>query len=109
LRAQFNTSAATGLDVRIGFAWLGDDASQCQFRIADERIDDITDVDEPNLDLTLFFASPDLLKAVIFGEANPIEHFMQGEFRADGGLPLVFPVLSAFTGQPSARAPQTRQ
>ncbi len=95
--------------MRIGFAWLGDDASQCQFRIADERINDITDLDEPNLDLTLFFASPDLLKAVILGEANPIEHFMQGEFRADGGLPLVFPLLSSFTGQPNARAPQTRQ
>ncbi|MCY4277171.1 MAG: hypothetical protein OXE81_04960 [Gammaproteobacteria bacterium] len=109
LRARFNSSAAAGLDVRVGFAWHGDDASQCRFRITDERIDDMEDIDEPKLDLTLFFASSDLLRAVVLGEANPIEHFMQGEFRADGGLPLVFPLLSSFTGQPNARAPQTRQ
>ncbi len=98
--------------MRVGFAWLGDDADLCRFVIADARIEDIDhmkDINEPKLDLTLFFTSSDLLKAIVLGEANPIERFMQGEFRADGGLPLVFPVLSAFTGRPSARAPQTRR
>jgi len=27
-----------------------------------------------------------------------MHHFMKGEFRADGGLPLVFRALSAFSG-----------
>ena len=98
LLKQFNAHAAAGLNARVGFCWQGQDAGRCQFLISDGRLQQ---TDASNLDFTLFFASSTLLRMIVSGQANPIAHFMRGEFRSDGGLPLVLPALGAFSGASS--------
>ncbi len=47
-------------------------------------------------DATFLFDSETAALGVLGGEADPIEMFMQGRFRADGNLPLAFVLLGLF-------------
>ena len=47
-------------------------------------------------DATFTFDSADTARGILLGDANPLDAFLAGRFRADGHLPLVFPVLGLF-------------
>ena len=57
-------------------------------------------------DVTLVFASASLLQAILLGQKSALDHFLTGEFRSDGGLPLVFPILRAFAGRRHGDQPE---
>lgn len=101
LADRFNAAAASGLDLSVGFRWGGRDAGNCRFRI---RNGTITESDTSSVDFTLHFASAEILKSIVLGDANAMAHFLNGEFRSDGGVPLVFPTLRAFSGQVDSKS-----
>ena len=92
LRA-FNAQAAQELAVTVGFCCGPDAEAQCQIAIR-EGVARAT-AEQP-LDLTLYFASRRQLHDLLTARCDPVALFLRGDFRADGGLPLVFPILKAF-------------
>lgn len=94
LLSQFRPDPARDLSACVRFVWGQDDRDEC--RIAIEQ-DGASVSNRSTADLTLVFASSSLMQGILCGENDPLEHFLTGEFRSDGGLPLIFPILEAFS------------
>ena len=103
LMNQFRPELAGELRVRVKFVWGEGERERCQIAIeegvAQMSADSMSDV-------TLVFASASLLQAILLGQKSALDHFLTGEFRSDGGLPLVFPILQAFTGRGRSHQPE---
>lgn len=96
LMERFRPDLAQGLSVCVKFVWGQGEGERCQIAIHNELAQAPAD---ETADLTLLFASGSILRAIVLGQKNPIDAFLTGEFRSDGGLPLVSPVLTAFGGR----------
>ena len=90
LAAQFNPDHGTGLDACIGLDW-GDD--MVTFAIREQQLDLHCDC-QP--EMTLYFESEKLARDLISGNADPVDAFMHGKFRASGHLIWVFHTMAAF-------------
>ena len=99
LEAHFSAEAAVECDIRIGIAIASD--LICVFHVASRHL---TRVDEP-AEVTFTFPDAETALSIAFGQEDPIEAFMQGRFRSDGHLLLVFLFLSLFTPGPRIVAP----
>ena len=53
----------------------------------------------PDAELIIFFRDLKQAMDIISGRGNPIEAFMQGEFRSNGHIVWVFQTLAAFSKQ----------
>ena len=95
LLRRFNPPFAQDLRLRVRFVWGEGGNEQCL--IAVDQGSARLAPDEP-FDLTLIFASASVLHAILSDRHKAFDHFLRGEFRSDGGLPLVFPILHAFSG-----------
>ncbi len=94
LLERFRAHGGQPLSIRVAFVW-GDTAEErCEITIS-RGVARLSQVSNP--DLKLFFTSHEHMRKLLMGQRDPFDLFMRGEFRSDGGLPLVFPVLSAFS------------
>jgi putative sterol carrier protein len=64
-------------------------------RIVDQQLT-IDPRDCPAPDVTFYFDDLDTAWRILLGEANAIEAFMQGRFRADGYLMMAFRLMEMF-------------
>ena len=95
LAARFDGSAVPGQDVRIALA-VGD-RRPLVCVIDDEGL--VFD-DAATPEATFFFDSAATALDLLCGDGDVMQAFMDERFRSDGGLPLVFVLLSAFRGVP---------
>ncbi len=95
LAQRFDGSGLAGHDVRIALAVGGWPPLVCSISEAGPAFDD-TVVPEA----TFFFDSAQTALALLCGDGDVMEAFMEERFRSDGSLTLVFPLLSVFRGIP---------
>lgn len=97
LKARFDGAHAGDLDATIEFNWnsgralVGIHHGQASYYDGDAA--------PPAPELVIYFR--DLTQAIdiISGRGNPIEAFMQGDFRSNGHIVWVFQTLAAFSKQ----------
>jgi len=94
LEAAFYAPASTGFDATIRLT-IGEEA--LIFRLAQGTL---TFPSEPQLpDATFYFADTDIAWAVLSGQADPLNAFMEGRFRSDGYLLWTFALTAMFPAQ----------
>lgn len=89
----FDSQASERLSICATFVWGETAKDRCIIAIGDGQAKIVSDLPS---ELALIFSSEKHLRGLLAGHCNPIELFMQGDFRADGGLPFVLPLLRAF-------------
>ena len=99
LEARFSAEAAVECDIRIGIAVA--ESLVCVFHITNRTL---VRVDDP-AEVTFTFPDVETAYSIALGEEDPIAAFMQGRFRSDGHLLLVFLFLSLFVPGPRIVAP----
>ena len=94
LHDQFDAQAAQDMHAVVNFATTSEDAflSIC----IDQTSLQILECPSSEPDLTLIADCTDTFHRIFAGQQHPVGAFMQGEFRSDGYLILVFQVLSVF-------------
>ena len=90
LAKHFNPDHNTGLDACIHFDW-GDGG--IQFAVRESQLE--LDSNDP-VEMTLYFHSESLARELLSGKADPVNAFMQSQFRASGHLIWVFHAMAAF-------------
>lgn len=96
LRQRFNPALCGDLDATVEFTWP---ASACRFGVHHGEVTFYEDLSEaPDPELVLYFRDEQQAQGIIFGHLNPIEAFMEGEFRSNGYIVWVFQTLAAFSG-----------
>lgn len=95
LAQRFDGAALAGQDVRIALAVAGWLPLVCSISEAGLVFDD-TVVPEA----TFYFDSAQTALALLCGDGDVMEAFMEERFRSDGSLTLVFMLLSVFRGIP---------
>lgn len=66
------------------------------FMVSESAFELHDDADPNAADVTFIFDAPATAAAVIYGQQDPIEAFMEGRFRSNGYLMLTFILLGAF-------------
>ena len=89
LRQNFFPAAARDYDVFVGLTVK--DQQLC-FHASGEGINFVTAPPDVNFS----FASWDAVWGLLLGDMDPVEAFMQGQFRSDGYLTLLFLILAIF-------------
>ena len=104
LEKRFRGHAAAHLDVVFALATEGEAgrAELARFAVRGGQLRWLPDAAP---DATFFFDSEATARAVLDGSLDPMAAFMAGRFRADGGLPLVFPLLALFRADYAVEAP----
>ncbi len=100
LEATFHPPASAGLDATFRLA-IGDE--ELTFQVVDGVLN-FADSYENSPDATFFFESVDIAWALLSGQADAFEAFMEGRFRADGYLMWAFALMAMFQ---SGSLPQT--
>lgn len=95
LAERFDGSGLAGHDVRVALAVAGWRPLVCSISDAGLAFDD-TVVPEA----TFYFDSAQTALALLCGDGDVMEAFMEERFRSDGSLTLVFLLLSVFRGVP---------
>ena len=93
LAASFDSAPAAGHDVQVGLA-VGDARPLVCWIGHGELVFD----DALTPEATFFFDTVETALALLCGDGDFMDAFMQGRFRSDGSLTLVFPLLSVFRG-----------
>jgi hypothetical protein len=92
LRDSFYPPAAGNIDavlrIRVGDGEIG-------FRVRHGELDFTVPADT-RADATFMFADLDTARALLCGEANAFEAFMDGRFRSDGYLMWAFALMAMF-------------
>jgi len=97
LEARFDPAHAGDLDATIEFNW-GEDCAVVG--IHHGVVDFYPDQENaPPPELIIYFRDLSQALRIISGQGNPIEAFMQGEFRSNGHIVWVFQTLAAFSRQ----------
>ncbi len=89
LQKNFFAAAAKEYDVFVGLAVL--DQQLC-CHVSGEGINFVTTPP----DVTFSFKNWDAVRGLLIGDMDPIAAFMEGQFRSDGYLTLLFLVLAIF-------------
>jgi len=92
LEASFHPPAARGMDAVLRIK-VGDDA--LAFRVTDCRLD-FASATCADADTTFHFADHATARALLTGQADAFEAFMDGRFRADGYLMWAFTLMAMF-------------
>ncbi|MCZ6709806.1 MAG: hypothetical protein O7B25_05530 [Gammaproteobacteria bacterium] len=87
---SFHPSAATAIDATFRVAI---DAETLTFEVCRGTLEF---VDSPYYDATFYFPDVDTARALLSGQADVSEAFMNGHFRADGYLMWAFALLAMF-------------
>lgn len=95
LAERFDGSALAGHDVRIALAVDGWRPIVCSISDAGLAFDD-----DMVPEATFFFDSTQTALGLLCGDADVMDAFMEGRFRSDGSITLVFVLLSVFRGIP---------
>jgi len=95
LTRRFDGSALSAHDVRIALAVGGWRPLVCSISEAGLVFDD-----DAAAEATFFFDSAQTALALLCGDGDVMEAFMEERFRSDGSLTLVFLLLSVFRGIP---------
>lgn len=66
------------------------------FMLSETAFEVHNDADPNTADVTFIFDAPTTAAGVIYGDQDPIQAFMEGRFRSDGYLMLIFILLGAF-------------
>jgi len=99
LEQRFDGAHAGDLDATVEFNWHNGHAL---VGIRDGQATFYQDLQQPNApapDLIIYFRDEQQTCDIISGQANPIDAFMQGDFRSNGHIVWVFQTLSAFSRQ----------
>ena len=104
LESRFRAVAAADLDVVFCLAAEGEAGRRelARFAVSGGELNWRPDA---RPDATFFFDSEATARAVLDGSEAPMAAFRAGRFRADGNLPLVFPLLALFRLDYAAVAP----
>lgn len=104
LESRFRAVAAADLDIVFCLATDGEAGRRELARFA-VRGGELIWRPGARPDATFFFDSEATARAIIDGSQQPMAAFRAGRFRADGNLPLVFPMLALFRLDYAAVAP----
>ena len=97
LRARFDSAHAGDLDATIEFNW---NTGRTLVGIHDAEAIYYEDAaSAPAPELIIYFRDITQAADILSGRGNPIEAFMQGEFRSNGHIVWVFQTLAAFSKQ----------
>ena len=97
LRARFDSTHAGDLDATIEFNW---NTGRTLVGIHDAEAIYYEDAaSAPAPELIIYFRDITQAADILSGRGNPIEAFMQGEFRSNGHIVWVFQTLAAFSKQ----------
>ncbi len=101
LESTFHPPASTGLDAVIRLA-IADE--MLQFEVADGRIL-FHDAQARRPDATFFFEDVDIAWALLSGQGDAFDAFMEGRFRADGYLMWAFRLMAMFQSESLPETP----
>lgn len=92
LERSFNPAAAAGLDAVFK---LSAEQEALTFRVRDQALDFELD-QQARPDATFMFEDVDTAWALLSGQADAFEAFMEGRFRSDGYLMWAFALMAMF-------------
>ncbi len=98
LQENFQPAAAGAIDATFRLAMAG---QKLTFHIAHGTLEF---VEQEHSDATFYFDDEDSALALLSGQSDPFDAFMNGQFRADGYLVWAFVLLGMFRGGSSAAA-----
>ncbi|HEY5644614.1 MAG TPA: SCP2 sterol-binding domain-containing protein [Pseudomonadales bacterium] len=101
LENTFHPPASQGMDAVIRLS-IADE--RLQFQISGGAIR-FHDADSQPPDATFFFEDVDIAWALLSGQANAFDAFMEGRFRADGYLMWAFTLMAMFGSQSLPETP----
>jgi putative sterol carrier protein len=101
LEKTFFPPASAGMDAIIRLAIAEE---LLQFQVAEGRIQ-FHDADDHRPDATFFFEDVDVAWALLSGQADAFEAFMEGRFRADGYLMWAFTLMAMFQSESLPETP----
>jgi putative sterol carrier protein len=95
LEKNFHASAAAAIDATLRLSVAEDSLA---FRISHGTLEfvDGASCDGASCDATFYFHDVDSALALLSGQADPFEAFMNGGFRADGYLMWAFTLMAMF-------------
>lgn len=93
LAASYDSAQAAGHDVRVGLAVGNAPPLVCRIGRGEVVFDDAL-----TPEATFSFDTVETALALLCGDGDFMDAFMQGRFRSDGSLTLVFLLLSVFRG-----------
>jgi len=96
LKARFDGAHAGDLDATIEFNW---DSGSARVGIHHGQAHYYEGEAAPAPELIIYFRDLTQAMDIISGRGNPIEAFMQGDFRSNGHIVWVFQTLAAFSKQ----------
>ena len=100
LTERFDATAATDLDVVVGFAWPAQPHAATpallRCRIRDGVFEILADESSCAPDFTLYFRDEAHAIGLLSTKISPIDAFMAGEFRSSGYIVWSFRTLAAF-------------
>lgn len=97
LKARFDGRHAGDLDATIEFNWNAGSAL-VGIHHGQAHYYDVAEA-APDPELVIYFRDLPQAMDIISGRGNPIEAFMQGDFRSSGHIVWVFQTLAAFSKQ----------